>query len=430
MTQATIDALDAIRELGGPDEMRDLAAKGVAPSARPKVNSHIHLPPNFSAFDSVRHAVELADEQDVRVVGLTNYYDYRVYGEFAAMARERGIFTMFGVEIISLIDRLVRDGVLINDPGNPGKMYICGKGVTRFDPLTPRAAGLLQTIREADTQRMAEMIEKLDAHFAGAGLPVTLSEGDVVEMIVARHGSDPATVTLQERHVAMAFQEAFFEAVPAGERLAKLPELLGAPAKAEGPDDAVAIQGDLRSHLMKAGKPCFVTDRFVSFDEAYEMILQLGGVPCYPTLADGTDPICAYETPIESMIESIQDLNVHLAEYIPIRNQPGVLAEYVSAVRAAGIPVVGGTEHNTLKLLEIEPRCLGGAPVPERVKDIFWEGACVCAAHQFLTLHGQCGYVDEQGDPNGEYASAEQRIEAMAGIGAAVIQRYFERFGQ
>jgi hypothetical protein len=430
MTQATNDALDAIRDLGRPDEMRDLAARGAAPPVRPKVNSHIHLPPNFSAFDSVQHAVDLADEQDVRVVGLTNYYDYRVYGEFAALGRERGIFTMFGVEIISLIDELVREGVLINDPGNPGKMYICGKGVTRFDPLTPRAEQILRTIREADTKRMAEMIARLDAHFAAGGVGVSLSEADVIDMIVKRHASDPATVTLQERHLAMAFQEALFDVVPPEQRLAKLRELFDGPCKADAPDDAVAIQGEIRSHLMKAGKPCFVTDSFVSFDEAYEMILQLGGVPCYPTLADGTDPICAYETPIASMIESIKGLGVHMAEYIPIRNQPGVLEDYVTSVRAAGIPVVGGTEHNTLKLLAIEPRCVGGAEVPERVRDIFWEGARICAAHQFLTLHGECGYVDEQGKPNPEYASAQERIEAMAGIGGAVIQRYFERYGR
>ena len=57
------------------------------------------------------------------------------------------------------------------------------------------------------------------------------------------------------------------------------------------------------------------------------------------------------------------------------------------AMRAAGLVVTAGTEHNTLDLLPIEPACLKAAPVPDEVKEIFWEGACVVAAHQFLTLH-------------------------------------------
>jgi hypothetical protein len=28
---------------------------------------------------------------------------------------------------------LCEAGVRVNDPGNPGKTYLCGKGITRFD---------------------------------------------------------------------------------------------------------------------------------------------------------------------------------------------------------------------------------------------------------------------------------------------------------
>jgi hypothetical protein len=60
------------------------------------------------------------------------------------------------------------------------------------------------------------------------------------------------------------------------------------------------------------------------------------------------------------------------------------------------------------------------------VKEIFWEGACVLAAHQFLTLHGACGFVDASGNPDPAYRSAAERIEAFRRLGAAVIQRYYE----
>jgi hypothetical protein len=96
----------------------------------------------------------------------------------------------------------------------------------------------------------------------------------------------------------------------------------------------------------------------------------------------------------------------------------------VKAMRASGLVVTGGTEHNTLDLLPMEPECLKGAPVPDDVKEIFWEGACVVAAHQFLMLHGECGFVDAQGEPNPNYPDANSRIAAFKSLGEAVIHRY------
>src|SRR5438552_1806355 len=120
-----------MQSLGRPSALHARATAGVAPSVRPRVNAHIHLPPNFTAFASTQQALELAEAQDVRVLGASNYYDYTVYAEFASQARQHGIFPLFGLEIIALIEPLVQAGVKINDPGNPGKMYLCGKGITR-----------------------------------------------------------------------------------------------------------------------------------------------------------------------------------------------------------------------------------------------------------------------------------------------------------
>jgi hypothetical protein len=72
----------------------------------------------------------------------------------------------------------------------------------------------------------------------------------------------------------------------------------------------------------------------------------------------------------------------------------------------------------------MEPFCKDGA-VPEEVRDIFWEGACVVAAHQFLTLHDETGFVDDDGCPNDDYVTEDYRIKAFAEIGAAVIQKYY-----
>jgi len=402
-----------------------LADRGYGPRAPLRTNTHIHLPPNFSAFETVQQAIDLASQQEIGVLGVSNYYDYEVYGDFVERARAKGIFPLFGLEIIAMQADLRDAGVKVNDPGNPGKTYICGKGITRFGKMSDEAQRLLGVIRHNDRQRMRSMIARLRGTFAERGLATEIDEDAVIDMVVRRHGSPRSTVYLQERHISQAFQEALVEASPANERLTKLTTLLAAEGKTKNPDDAVTIQNDIRSHLLKAGKPAFVEEEFLRFEEARHLILELGGIPSYPTLVDGTSPLCPFEADPDRLIATLVSRNVHAAEWILPRNSIAVVRRYVTKMRAAGLVLTAGTEHNTLELIPITPVCWDGE-VPADLQAIFWEGACVVAAHQFLTLHGECGYVDQQGNPNPAYATADARIRDLAKIGAAVIGRYQE----
>ncbi|MHC4982995.1 MAG: hypothetical protein ACYTF6_07495 [Planctomycetota bacterium] len=426
MATTVKQALSAISDLGTVEQMQTLAAEGCRPKVRPKVNIHIHLPPNFSAFETVEQAVGLAAEQGIAVLGVSNYYDYRVYGDYVAHARKRGIFPLFGLEIISLVDELVRQRVKINDPGNPGRMYICGKGITRFAPMSDKALEIVEIIRRNDRQRMSEMIEKLLVIFKARGLDTELTEEKIIDGVVERHRCPRDAVYLQERHVAQAFQQAVFARTSLAERIYVLSKILGAQCTAE-PTDAVKIQGEIRTHLMKAGKAAFVEEKFVTYEQALTLILELGGIPCYPTLADGASPICPYEQTPEKLIANCKERNFHCVELIPIRNSPAVLDRYVRAYRKAGITVTAGTEHNTLDMLPLEPACKDGEEISNELKEIFWEGACVVAAHQFLNLHGRCGFVDGRGQPNKDYPTAEERIRAFSALGAALIRTYYDQ---
>jgi len=398
---------------------------GIELSERLPNNMHVHLPPNFSAFESIRQVVDLALEEGIKVLGVTNYYYHDVYAEFAAMAKKAGIFPVFGMEVISQIDELQKKGVRINDPGNPGRMYICGKGIVKFDDLSGRGKELMDFIRENDAGRMAVMTEKVAAVFAENGVPNNMTEQDVIEMIAKRHSCSKETIGIQERHIAMAFQKMFFEKVAIAERTEVLGRIFGSSSKA-APDDEVAIQGEIRSHLMKAGKPAFVVEKFVNRGEACELILALGGIPCYPVLADGSPVPCEYEENIDELAKRIKADKIYCAEFIPERNKQNVLREYVKGLRKEGIVVVAGTEHNTLDLIALEPHCSGNEEIDAELKDIFWEGACVVAAHQFLTLKGEDGFVDAHGNSNPNYHSAEERIKEFSKLGSTLIKKYLE----
>jgi hypothetical protein len=64
------------------------------------------------------------------------------------------------------------------------------------------------------------------------------------------------------------------------------------------------------------------------------------------------------------------------------------------------------------------PSCCGGVELDETLKEAFWKGACVVAAHQYLTNMGRAGYVNDLGKrTEGETAQLES-------IGEAVIAYY------
>jgi len=418
-------ALDELRACASPEELTELAAGEAPPSATPTANAHVHLPPNYSAFESVAQAVELAAAQGVQVLGASNYFDFHVYGELVEAARSRGVFPLFGVELLCMDEALRDDGVLVNDPGNPGKIYLCGKGLARLEPMSDEARRLVTRVRDDNARRMEEMTTRLDAIFTAGGVATELDASRIVEGIVARHACPAAEVHLQERHLCRAFQERLFDLLSPAERGERLAAVLGVSELAVDPTDAVLVQGEVRARLMKAGRPAFVSERFLGFDEACRLILELGGIPCYPTLADGAGAISPFEATPATLVEHLREREIHAAELIPVRNDPQVMASYVRELRAAGLVVTAGTEHNTLDLIALEPTCCG-APLPDDVRAILWEGTCVVAAHQHLVLHGRPGFVDGGGRPDSEHADAEARIAAFARLGTALIRRYRE----
>ena len=57
-----------------------------------KVNNHIHTPYSFSAFSSIEEAVRMADEEDVKILGINDFYVTDGHGEFIDQCLEFHIF--------------------------------------------------------------------------------------------------------------------------------------------------------------------------------------------------------------------------------------------------------------------------------------------------------------------------------------------------
>ena len=264
--------------------------------------------------------------EGVKVIGTSNFHDFGVYDRFEAAARQHGLKALFGLEFISVLEDEQRAGIKINDPANPGRAYICGKGIPA--PTDPSAAGRGLHGRRQGLQRSphhARWSTSSASLFAAAGLEVDVSYASIVERRrrprrgpgrVGRAAGAPRRPGLPGRALRGARPPSARAALPREASTAQ-------PPKAAA-DDAVATQGELRSRLMKAGCPAFVEETPVPFTDALAFIRGLGAIAVYPTLADGVDPICGYEDPVEDLIERMGGHDIYGAELIPVRNTPAV----------------------------------------------------------------------------------------------------------
>lgn len=344
------------------------------------VNCHIHLPPNFSAFSTIAQAVEQADREGLRVLGASNYYDHRIYSEFSSLCRNRGIIPLEGIEIVCWDEDLAQRGWKINDPGNPGKVYLCGKSLRKLHDPTPRAKEVLETIRTGDQARTRKIAENLSELCRSAGLSVEFSAMSVEAQTAAQAGVDLDQVVLQERHLAQALQEMIFSQTDPSGRAALFAKLFGADSK--NPHDANGVQNEIRGHLMKAGKPAYTEEKFISRAEATDLIQELEGVVCYPVVIDGMKPNSEFEQTPGALVENLQAWGISHAEFIPNRNSPEALEEAVRIMTERGITVSAGTEHNTKESLSLRPQCHGGAVLPPSCEEAFYHGARMLAAWQ------------------------------------------------
>lgn len=374
--------------------MPERDAVGGLPGALPVVNTHVHVPPNFSAFASVEDVLAAARAEAARAIGISNFFDQQVYSRFAEQAAAAGVQPLYGLEFITLIDDLAAAGVRVNDPANPGRMYLCGKGIDPFKEKPPAAAAIAASIRSGNDERARRMVDQLTSWFAACGLDTGLTADAIAADVAASAGVPVEWVSLQERHIARAYQQALASRSSA-ERAAVLERAYGGPSKVDL-DDAVALQGEIRSRLIKVGTPGFVAEVPLAFADAYAYVLAMDGIPTYPTLADGVDPVCPFEASPDDLAAELLARGIHAAELIPVRNASACVDAYVAAFTAAGIVVMAGTEHNTADRIPLAVACADG-PVSEAARLAFWEGTCVVAAHQHLVASGRPGYVDASG---------------------------------
>ena len=364
------------------------------------VNAHLHTPYSFSAFDSIPQAAQMAAEQGVKVVGINDFYSMDGYAEWDRETRARGLYPLFNIEFISLNSEDQAAGVRVNDPNNPGRTYISGKGLSFPVKLTGEPAAQLAAVKKESNLQVAAMCEKVAKLFSDAGVEFGWDEASIREKLTKgslreRHLAKAIRLAVARLYSEAAAQQAFYEKLFGGKAL-----------KSDIAADA-KVENEIRGNLLKAGGAAFVPETpeaFLPMATVRDIILAAGGIPTYPFLADDAKGgFTDFEGDLEKAAATLKARGFYSVEFITTRNSVEVLERYAQYLWDQGFVVTFGSEHNTPAMEPIKLACRGGVDLTDNLKRLNYYGACITAAHQKLVADGFEGYLDAEGRPNLKY---------------------------
>lgn len=361
----------------------------------PNVNAHLHTPFSFSAFEKLTDALDMAYDEDVKIVGINDFYSMDGYEEWSRETLKRHLYPLFNIEFIGLQKEDQENGIRVNDPNNPGRTYISGKGLACPPELKEPYATQLADVRAESNAQVKEMCrrvnELLRAYDAGFSLSF-----DTIESFLSKG-------LVRERHLAKALRMSayiHFKNEP-DEIKAFFDKIFDGKVLKSDIFDFAGVENEIRGNLLKAGGAAFVPEdpkAFLPLDDVHKIIIAAGGIPTYPFLGDDTSGgFTDFENDIEKAAETLKQRGIYSTEFITTRNSLEVLEKYAGYLHENGFVVTFGTEHNTPAMEPVKLSVRGNKPLTDRLKQINYEGACVIAAHQERIRNGKPGYVDAKG---------------------------------
>lgn len=402
-----------------PDELTDWYYKTGSAKIH-KVNGHFHTPFSFSAFENLGQIFKMAREENVKVLGINDFYTTDGYADFYRLALENHIFPLFNIEFVGLLKKEQQNGIRINDPSNPGRTYFSGKGLTYPFQLGKKYLNQMDSVIKESTLQVSAMIGKTNELLESIGSVIRLSLSEIKEKY-AQH-------LVRERHIAKALRIKIYETYRQGnQRKTFLKKLYSGKNSKVNNTDIAALENEIRSNLLKKGGPAFVEENeqaFLSIDHVIEIILNAGGIPCYPVLLDNKNgEFTGYEKDKERLLDQLRAKNVYCIELIPGRNDFFILKEFVDFFRKNGFIITFGTEHNTPDMIPLTVSCRNGIPLDSELNRISYEGACIIAAHQYQHARGEIGYIDRSGVPGID------EEDYFINLGKAVIEKFLDSSG-
>lgn len=382
------------------------------------LDGHIHTPYSFSAFESIPQIFAMAKKEKIRAVGINDFIVTDGHQAFHDAAVAAGIFPLFNIEFMGLLKEEQGKGIRVNDPSNPGRTYFSGKGLDYPSNPDMTTKELLKQVKKESNKQTAAMIKQLNDYLMVVGAPF----GMTYEEVKILYAED----LVRERHIAKAVRRKVFEVYKDnGDRSAMLSILFAGKQVQSSLDDINGLENEIRGNLLKSGGPAYVEEdeaAFLEIDKIMDIIVKMGGIPCYPVLLDDKKGhFTEFESDFEKLRDTLIAKNIKCIELIPGRNDINILKKFVQIFHEADFVITFGTEHNTPELIPLKVDTRGHIDLDEDLKEISYLGACVIAAHQYLRAKGEEGYIDAQGKVK------QNQIQKFRALGSGIFNYYFSK---
>jgi hypothetical protein len=384
----------------------------------PQVNGHVHTPYSFSSFFSMSQIFEQALKENVRVLGINDFFMADGYNDFYELALEYRIFPLFNIEIVGLLREEQYKKFRINDPNNPGRAYISGKGLDFPFELDPAMECMLHNIRYENQIHTKEIIEKANQIIQEIDLHLALKYSEIKRLF--------AREFVSERHVSRAIRTLVYARCPKSpDRLDFLNQLSGEMGFNADMDDLPAVENEIREKFLKSGGRAYVPEEssaFLPIPEVIQIIVNGGGIPCYSVLLDDESGRCTeYEANKQILHNELIAHHIQCIEFLPYRNDADILRDYVDFFHKNGFVIIFGTAHSTPENKPLRVTTRDGEFLDEDLAAISFEGASILAAHQYLRSSGEQGYLDIDGNPR------KEKMNEFIALGKAVIHKFISR---
>jgi len=350
------------------------------------INFHVHTSESFSVFQSPTEAVWYAYCEDISYFGINDHYTIAGHPEFGDACAATGIHAGFSIEAIAMDEKSLKKNRRYNDPDNPGRMYLIGKGVIRDLQEGSRPYIVLASMQNAIRARNRRIVEKLNSYAEKRDILLNLTYTDAE--LLTPHGNTT------ERHVVQAFCDRVAEKYPdIDKRKAVYECLLECAVDKETITDPADIQTLVRAHLVKSGHPCYVKEddkAFTTVDNLVEMYRAYGSVPTYPLMGN---PVTEEEEDLDQLVQKMLDIGLFAFDIIDFRTEVKRAGEIIDTASRYGLPVFIGTEHNTKTMIPL----LGPVAGSPDFYDYFLRSVYFLLGHQLLGSLCDYGAVTKSG---------------------------------
>ncbi len=379
-----------------------------------KVNCHIHTPYSFSAFTDIPQAFEMAVNEQIKVLAINDFFVADGYQEFYTNALKNRIFPEFSIEFIGLLKEEQDKGIKVNDPNNPGRTYFSGKGLDFPFSVSPENQAKLEQVITESQKQVREMLEKTNELLKKINAPFTF-DFNILKNEFAKE-------LVRERHIAKAIRVRMHEHFKnETEKKSFLIKLFNGKEQKADINNNTQLEEEIRGNLLKAGGVAFVpedVEAFLPLKEIIDIIVDAGGIPCYPVLLDDRNGnYTGFEADQEKLANRLTELGVGCIELIPGRNKYNNLNRFVRYMDEKGFLINFGTEHNSPLMFPLTI-VTSDEKLDNHLERIAYDGACVVAAHQYLRTKGEEGFIDNHG------LAKKQEKKEFVELGKAVIEKY------